>query len=506
MQRVVSLYLPSWPTDRLRRTLGDAAPAPDIPLVLVGRYGGKRVVQAADTAARAAGLWIGMPVAKAQALAPGLTLRDADPVGDVAALERLAAWTLRYTPIAAADPPDGLALDTAGADHLWGGEAALLADMVARLSAAGIAARAAVAEHLGAAHALARTLARPTLVVPSGESCSTILDLPIAALRLPADIVEGLRALGFERIGELEAQPRAPLALRFGPEPGRRLDQAMGRLAEPITPLRPPDVPMAQRVYPEPIGAAETIARYTGKLVAELCTILEARGLGARRLDLLFYRVDARLAAVRVGTSQPVRDPRRLTRLLCDRLETVEPGFGIERMHLVATLVEPLRPKQEISSLAAEPEPHVSGLVDVLANRIGADRLYRITPVPSDVPERSAARVPALAPESGAGWPDHWPRPARLLPRPEPVETVALLPDHPPEVFTWRGVRRRVKRADGPERVFGEWWKRDVEWITVRDYFTVEDEAGERFWLFRAGDGEDPTTGSHQWFLHGVFG
>ena len=104
-------------------------------------------------------------------------------------------------------------------------------------------------------------------------------------------------------------------------------------------------------------------------------------------------------------------------------------------------------------------------------------------------------------------WPDHWPRPSRLLPIPEPIETVALLPDHPPVSFTWRGVRRRVKRADGPERVFGEWWKRDAELIAVRDYFQVEDEAGERFWIYprrrRRGCRD---TGSHRWFLHGIFG
>ncbi|HBF56924.1 MAG TPA: nucleotidyltransferase, partial [Afipia sp.] len=99
-----------------------------------------------------------------------------------------------------------------------------------------------------------------------------------------------------------------------------------------------------------------------------------------------------------------------------------------------------------------------------------------------------------------------WPRPARLLPRPEPIETVALLPDHPPVTFTWRGIRRRVRRADGPERVFGEWWKRDAELVAVRDYFRLEDEAGERYWVYRAGDGEDAATGSHRWFMHGVFG
>jgi protein ImuB len=92
-----------------------------------------------------------------------------------------------------------------------------------------------------------------------------------------------------------------------------------------------------------------------------------------------------------------------------------------------------------------------------------------------------------------------------LLSSPEPIQTVALLPDHPPVSFTWRGIRRRVKRADGPERVFGEWWKRDAELVAVRDYFRVEDEGGERFWIYRAGDGEDAATGSHKWFLHGIF-
>ena len=111
-----------------------------------------------------------------------------------------------------------------------------------------------------------------------------------------------------------------------------------------------------------------------------------------------------------------------------------------------------------------------------------------------------------LAPNTGEVWPDHWPRPSRLLPAPEPIDAIALLPDHPPVSFTCRGIRRRVMRADGPERVFGEWWKRDAELATVRDYFQVEDEAGERYWIYRAGDGEDAATGSHRWFLHGVFG
>lgn len=485
--------------------MGQSAPSAETPIVMLGRQGNRRLVLAADAAARAAGLRVGIPASKAQVLVPNLQSFDLDAEGDAEALNRMALWSLRYAPIVAADPPDGLIIDTTGADHLHGGEDVMLEGLVSRLAASGIAARAAVADSWGAAHAFARFLAKPTFVAPPRQHATIMRSLPIGALRLPSEIVESLHALGFERVGEVEAAPRASLTLRFGPELGRRLDQATGRRSEPFEPIRSPELIEVRRAFGEPIGAAETITRYTAKLVSALCEALEAKGLGARRLDLLLHRVDNRIEAIRIGTAVPVRDVKRLTRLLTDRIETVDPGFGIEVMTLAATLAEPFGSKQIISSLVEQPEPDITDLIDTLANRIGEQRLYRFSPVESDVPERSVRRVAATAPDNGTSWPGEWPRPPRLLPHPEAIETMALLPDHPPVWFSWRGIRRRVACADGPERVFGEWWQRDAELIAVRDYFQVEDESGDRFWIYRAGDGEDPGTGSHKWFLHGVF-
>ncbi|GGE20083.1 nucleotidyltransferase [Aureimonas endophytica] len=506
MARVVSLFLPRWPTDRLRRKSPGSAPPADVPLVLVGREGNRRVVTALDRLADAAGLSVGMAAAKAQALVPGLAVLDADPAGDAAALDRLAVWGLRFSPIVAGDPPDGIVIETSGAEHLHGGEEALLRSLVDRFAASGLEAHAAIADTWGAAHAAARFSGAAMALVEANATREALAGLPLAALRLAPRLLLDLHVLGFATIGEIAAQPRAPLTLRFGPQLGRRLDQAAGILPEPIDPIRSPDLIEVRRVFGEPIGAPETIARYTAKLVTALVTELEARSLGARRLDLLFGRVDNLWQAIRIGTARPERDAKRLTRLLSERIETVAPGFGIEVMTLAATQTEPLADRQTISSLVEEPEADVSGLVDILANRIGERRLYRFAPRSSDVPERSVARVEAMSSDDGVSWDDHWPRPSRLLPRPEPVETMALLPDHPPNWFTWRGQRRRVRRADGPERVFGEWWKRDAELVTVRDYFQVEDDAGERYWLYRAGDGEHAETGSHRWFLHGIFG
>jgi protein ImuB len=492
-----------------------------VPFVLAGRAGSRRVVAALDDAAARLSLRAGMPLARAQAMVPGLAVADADPASDAEGLRRLALWALRqFSPLAAADPPDGLVIDTTGADHLHGGEPAMLKLLVERLAAAGFAARAAAADTWGAAHAAARfaisPAGPPTLVVPPGGTAPLLRRLPVAALRLEPDLVEGLRTLGLERIGDLMERPRAPLALRFGPQLASRLDQALGVAAEPVDPVREPDTVEARRNFGEPIAAAETIARNIATLAAALCAGLAEKGLGARRLDLVFQRVDGTPQAVRVGTARPVRDPGRLARLLGEKIATVDPGHGIEVMTLTATLAEPLAEGQIASPLAGEDEPDISGLIDVLANRLGPQRLYRFRPVASEVPERSVARVPPLAPaddgeasdsrgDSRDNWRGDWPRPPRLLARPEPIRTMALLPDHPPVWFEWRGERRRVRRADGPERIHAEWWKRDAERDAVRDYFRVEDEAGGRYWIYRAGDGEHEETGSQGWFLHGIF-
>ena len=486
-------------------------PLPGSPLITVAHDGRRRVVAAADGAAWALGLHPGLPLAQAQALVPGLAVAGADPEGDAAALGRLAAWCLRrYAPLTAPDPPDGLWLDATGCAHLHGGEEAMLADLVDRLARSGVGARAALADTPGAAWALARHAASVTTVIPPSGHADALASLPVAALRVSEDTATGLRRLGFDRIGQLAAAPRAPLARRFGPKVLLRLDQTLGRVFEPISPVFPPEVIQHRLAFPEPLLTAEAFTPAIARLVLAVCAELELAGQGARQLALLFERVDGQVQAIRIGTARPSRDARHLGRMLDAHLEAVDPGLGVEAMRLVVTLAEGLPWSQAGAALAppdgaAPAAADVPALVDRLANRLGAARVFRVAPVESDVPERSAKSVPPLAAPAGAGWPPSLPRPARLLDPPQPVRVTALLPDHPPAAFTWRRVRRRVRRADGPERIHGEWWLRDGEARAVRDYWAVEDEEGRRYWLFRRGDGSDPATGDLGWFLHGLF-
>ena len=435
------------------------------------------------------------------AMVPGLDVVEAEPDEDDAALKRLAGWCRRYTPLTATDPADGLWLDVSGCAHLWGGEAGMVADLLNRLQRQGLHARAAVADTPGSAHAIARH--GPGGVVPPGAHGEAVSSLPVAALRLPSGLLATLRRLGLESIADVACIPRAAMARRFGPVVGTRLDQAYGHMPEPIVPLVPAELMQHRIAFVEPLITPEAFSEAITHLVLPLCDRMEQGGLGARRLDLLFERVDGVVQAIRIGAARPSRGIRHLCRLLDERLEEVDPGLGVEAMRLVIPLVEPLRWCQD-GALGADATPDVASLVDRLCNRLGAERVYRAEPVESDVPERSVRRVPALARLGGVTWPSRS-LPIRLLHPPRLVDAMSLLPDHPPVAFTWQHKRHRVRYADGPERIHGEWWHRDAELQAVRDYFRLEDEDGRRFWLFRQGDGMDPATGGLRWFLHGLF-
>lgn len=502
MARVVSIFLPDLPTDRIRRA--DPAIPSEQAIAVIARSGSKRWVAAVDEAARKAGLRIGMHAAKAQALFQGLMMIDADPVADAAALERITLWALtQYSPIVAVDGLDGIVLDTEGADHLQGGELPMVSKISNQFFGRKLTARVAVADTWGAAHACARAIRRQTVIVPVGQTIGAVERLPIALLRLPEKVVDDLHMLGFKTIGELANTPRAPLTLRFGPEISRRLDQMLGRASELIDPIRTADLIQVSRAFAEPIGAAETIDKYVGRLVVQLVAELHKQGLGVRRADLIVEKVDGSRQAIRAGMVKPARDAGWLTKLLRDRTEKIEPGFGIERLTLVAVMSEPLEEKQTSSSLIEDAVKDVTPLIDIYGNR--GQKVYRVAPVASDVPERSVARISAVADPVGASWFHHWRRPVRLLAQPELIDVIALMPDHPPVSVTWRNKKRKVKRADGPERIFGEWWERSSEMEAVRDYFVIEDETGERLWVYRSGDGVDPETGNHKWFMHGIF-
>ncbi|NIJ30989.1 protein ImuB [Sphingomonas insulae] len=480
-------------------------PARHAPLALIDKVGRREEVVAACTAAVALGIHVGMAATHARALVSDLDCRPAERQADAALLDRLALLAVRrWTPIAAVAPPDGLWLDLTGCDHLHGGEERFCRRLQSFCRRAGFTARVALADTPGAAHAVARFGTHDIAIVPAGEGVDALSSLPIAALRLSDSALSAARRFGFERIADVLPVARGPLARRLGLPAITRLDQAIGAVAEPISPVEDARVPIVERRLLEPIGTAEAIAQVMADLLEDLAGILRARGLGVRALRLTGLRVDGGEQVVAIGTSRPTREVPHLLRLLKLRIERIDPGMGLEQFLLVAPHTEPLDAVDLGAVLAGETlQRDPARLVDVVAGRIGARSVFRIAPVPSHVPERAVTQADPV--DAPGRWP-LWQRPVRLLARPEPLHgVIALLPDQPPRRFEWRGKPYQVVAGDGPERIHGEWWRRDAEVWAVRDYYRVEDGEGGRWWVFRRGDGFEAETGDLSWWMHGMF-
>nr|WP_255308820.1 DNA polymerase Y family protein [Sphingobium fuliginis] len=476
------------------------------PTILIARSGQKEVVAAACPNALDLGLRPGMAAAHARVLVADLDVLDAEPAADRAWLDRMALHAVRkWTPTAAVSGIDGLWFDLTGTTHLFGGEERFCRRLLAFLKRLGFSATIAIAGTPGAAHALARHGGAPIILLPSGREAEALGPLPLAALRLDPSALTAAARFGLERIADLYSMPRGPLARRLGLMTVERLDQARGLTAEPIIPVVLFERPEVTRRLLEPIGTAESIIQVISDLVDDLVPLLLQRGLGARKVVLRCDRVDGDIQYQAVGASRATRDAGHLKRMFALKLADIDPGLGIEAMHLAVPHSEPLgaSPVAGLLEDGTRP-PDLAPLVDQLVGRSGPSALFRLAAHESDVPERAIRRVGPLA--EPTGWPG-WKRPTRLLQRPEQLSNViALLPDHPPRRFTWRRQDYRVIAGDGPERIHGEWWRRPGELWAVRDYFRVEAKGGARFWVFRRGDGVDGPTGDLSWFMHGVFG
>jgi len=471
----------------------------DIPFVCVAPERNRIVITAANYLAEAGGIFAGMAAADAKALCIGLQVLDAIPGKEAKLLRQLGLWCIRYTPVVSVDLPDGLLLDISGCDHLWGGERGYLKELVLKLRASGYDARAAIADTAGAAWAVAR-FGKVSPIVAAGGHAEALLSLPPAALRLEATVMERLQKLGLRTVGSFITMPRRELRRRFGEGLLLRMGQALGLEDEVLVPLVPP-MPFVERLpCLEPVCTATGIEIAIKNLLERLCLRLQNEGKGLRKAMLKCYRVDGKMVEAAISTNRGSHSVSHLCKLFELQVVKIEPALGIELFLLEAPKVEDVDVVQEML-WAGKPglaDTALAELLDRIATKVGTERIRRYLPAEHYWPERSIRPAISLQEVPSTSWRTNRPRPVRLLPRPEIIEVMALLPDYPPKVFTYRGKRHIVAKADGPERIEREWWH---DKGMHRDYYAVEDTEGQRYWVFRSGHFDD----APEWFLHGFF-
>jgi protein ImuB len=497
-RRFVTIWFPHLKTDwlSLRR------PAlKKFPFVLSLPVHGRMIITELNTPAEKQGIHIGMALADARAIFPSLKFLDDKPEPSGKLLNAIAEWCIRYTPLVAVDPPDGLVLDATGCAHLWGSENEYLTVMYNRFKAMGYDLRIGMADTIGAAWAISR-FGEKISVVESDQQKLAMLYLSPAALRIDQEIVERLYKLGLRDIDSFISMPRNALKRRFGEQLLKRLDQALGYEEEFILPVRAP-LPFEERLpCLEPILTATGIQIALERLLETLCSRLMKEGKGLREASFKCFRVDGKIEQIEIGTNRASHNASHLFRLFELKLETIEPALGIELFILEAIKTEDALPVQEKlwSGTCGIDDIKFSELMDRIAGKIGAANIHRFLPDEHYWPERSFRLAVSLQEKPSTEWMIDRPRPVQVLSVPEHIEVTAPIPDYPPMLFRYKNKLHKIKKADGPERIEQEWWIRDGE---HRDYYAVEDEDGQRYWLFRSGH----YTGDkrNQWFIHGFF-
>lgn len=534
------MWLPHFAIQRWRRRRSEAVSADPMVLAIEGRHG--PVIHAVNAAARTMGIAPGARVTDMRALVPDLRVEPAEQAADAADLVRLAGWARRWCPWTRAEGADALMLDTTGSDHLWGGEAAMLSAMSRSLGEMGLSVRPAAAPTLGAAWALARyakavprgsvgPAADPTsdsapaaalegragtsVICPHDALAEHLAPLPVAALRLDADTRRLLDRLGLKSVGALADLDRTALSRRFRKgaaaqaDPVLRLDQALGRVAEPVVPDLPAAPLRALRRMVEPIGDAISVQAVLAVLLEDIARQLETECLGARGLCLTGFRVDGGRAEARAAASRPSRDAAHWLRLFGERIEGMEAGYGFDVLALDVDGTEPLAVRQADLTGRVDRGVALARLSDRLAARLGPDAVQRPASHGSHMPER-AETLSRPGPGGSEGRPaplppPAMPRPLRMLARPEAAHVVYAVPDGPPAQLVWRRKTHRVRRFEGPERIAPEWW-REAPGARLRDYYRIEDEAGRRYWIFREGLPDDGRGETPVWYVHGIDG
>ncbi len=476
------------------------------------------------------------------------------------ALEKLAIWCQQFSPLVAVDESescDTLLLDITGVADLFGGEGSLAERVVGKFKSRGLPVRVAVADTVGAAWAVSHFGLGDgdcEMAVGDGGFCCIgpfsspesaickphLYSLPIAALRVPAETVRLLGALGIHTIGQLAALPRDQLAARFDPQLLRRLDQFTGTCEEVLVAVGQPPVARAQHLWESPVWGRDAIRQVLQRLIQQVCDQLFQRGQGVLRLNCRLDLSAGPAVQVPLGLYQPSADASHLLGLMDLQFERLRLREPVTAMQVTATASDRLEARQlEIQecgfSLADKEEDRrrLAHLVDRLSSRLGRDAVlaprlladavpecaYRLDPLTGSTsstkrsptsprsPQRSPQRSPrhnSPSPRSGAGGVpglslgDACLRPLWLNSQPIALPVTAVIPDGPPIRFRWLGHFYEVAGWWGPERIETGWWRGEAPRKVRRDYYRVETTRGQHFWLFRRRD-------DARWFLHGEF-
>lgn len=474
----LAIHLPALPLEVYPGSL--ASPLP----LAVGLDPRGEHILLCNSVAEGRGVRPGLAAGAALALAADLRILLRRPKAEQAALERLAAWCLRFTPQVSLATPHALVLDVGASLHLFGGAEALLAEVQAGVTGLGYESTCCLAQTPGGALTLAEQ-GQGGVIVGRAALRSSLAALPVTALGFDRRERGDLAAMGLRRVADLLRLPKAGLAERFGPELVRQLRRLLGDEPDPRPGFVPAPRYAGEVELPAEVPDAGALVFACRRLIEELCGYLLGSQTGVQRLEWRLGHADLPDTIVALGVSTPGRDAGSWLALLRERLGSLTLPAPVRTVALIAGEVRPLPPGplDLFPELAARRVPD-SGLIDRLRSRLGDDAVRGLQALPDHRPERAWCWCQPGEPGCSRGRAD---RPLWLLPEPRPLEVRGQRP--------WYG--GPLDLGEERERIEAGWWD---GFEVARDYFVATTSSGERLWVYRE------RYGRRGWFLHGLFG
>jgi protein ImuB len=454
--------------------------------------GSRTEIIACNEAALSRGIKCGMPVAAASALAADLNVVPRDTAAEEAALERIAAWAIQFTPAVSIAHPDEVLLEIAGSLTIFHGLKNVWNEIASGLTALGYAAAMACAPAPLAAQWFARA-GLPVRLRNVDALGAGLADLPIEVTRPGADALALLQNVGATNVSECLALPRDGLAKRLGQNFLDDLDRAQGLVPDPRLFFTPPTVFRAAQPLPAPAQEAEMLLFAARRLLLELCGFLTATANGAQRLAFTFSHHRHKATRLTLSLVTATRDPDHLTNVLRERLERTalcEPATAIA---LESELLLPLASRSlTLFPEAGRQEEAAAQLIERLRARLGDEAVLGLKRFADHRPECAWHTCPPADHINGgdgatsASAALRAGRPLWLLGEPQPLDEVAEMPCYD----------GRLSLLAGPERIESGWWDGgDV----MRDYFVASNSSEALLWIYRERNADA------RWFLHGFF-
>jgi len=459
-------------------------------------------VAAANAAALELGVFLGMTKANAAQFA-GVEIRARSAIAEKAAHAALRDVGWSVSPRMEDADADLLVLDVAGLSSLLGTEQQITELLVTRAGECGLRVNVAIAENISAAEVAARGFAGITLIT-EGEEAMRIGSLPISVLSPPKEIVETLSLWGIKTCAELARLPVLQLSERLGQVGVCLQALARGKTSRALV-IAEAELNFEEEMeLDDAVEELEPLSFVLGRLLNQLCARLTTRALAVSLLHVRFdlqpafeNALDVRTEVVRTKSLPgiyerimqlplPIRDAKLLLKLLRLRLQGNPPGAPIVKVLVAAEAARPRITQRELFLLSfpdiekleltlvrlegVAGQGNVGSAEVVDTHRPGEFRMEKFLSAREETGRRSARRgAKKNGPtEKGTAKRDkHFRKNAVAMSfrvfRPPLAVTVKLREGKPAEIFL-QGKRGEIKKASGPWRTSGEWW-REKQWI-----------------------------------------